>query len=126
MCKQYTTSSLIPDSREERRGMGWLGSWLYELHCSLCHAGVPKKSPHEPGTISKAHGRMIPSRLSSALRKDKHIRGRAKEVEGTANIEELQKAITNLEEEDYRHFRYWFLARSCLRLHNFPRVVAGL
>jgi hypothetical protein len=28
-----------------------------------------------------------------------------------ANIEELQKAITNLEEEDYRQFRHWFLER---------------
>jgi hypothetical protein len=28
-----------------------------------------------------------------------------------ANLEELQKAITSLPEEDYRQFRRWFLER---------------
>lgn len=28
-----------------------------------------------------------------------------------ANLEELEKAITNLPEEDYRQFRRWFLER---------------
>ncbi len=45
ICKQYTASSLAPTAKKS--GMGWLGSRLYELHCSLCHAGVPKKSTHE-------------------------------------------------------------------------------
>jgi len=28
-----------------------------------------------------------------------------------ANLEELQKAISDLPEEDYRQFRHWFLER---------------